>query len=559
MPGSTICSTLIATGEPLNCTVNRALAMALIENDLNVMFGLLGDANLFMAQSYVDDCGGRFVAATHEAGAVLMGLGHAMVTGQTGLASVTHGPGLTNTLTALVDGVKGRIPLLLLCGDTPASAPDHFQNISQREFVLAAGAGFVQLRSAATAVEDLLQALRATRLERRPVVLNIPAELGWETLEYSAGRVRYGYQGPFRSMGEQLDNAIGIIAAARSPIVLGGRGAIAEAQESALERLAERTGALLATTLKGKGLFHGNPYNLGVFGGLSTPVANELILHSDCVIAFGASLNKWTSGNGSLLDGKRVIQCNLESADLAVHCAPDAVLMGDPQSIVAEMIHWLDEAEIPASGFRTEEVRQRIAACDPFDGLADTATADTVDLTRSLLRLNAVIPEDRIVVTDIGRFVGQAWKALDVSRPGSFIHTVNFGSIGLGPGYAIGAAIGAPARPTVLVSGDGGFMLGGVAEFHTAVREGADLIVIVCNDGSYGAEHVQYEARNISCDLSLFGWPEFAALAETLGGTGVAVRNPDELEIACQAVINRRGPLLIDLKLDPSTMIPLDY
>ncbi|MFT4874029.1 thiamine pyrophosphate-binding protein [Congregibacter sp.] len=549
----------IAKGDYVNCSVNKAIAQAVVENNLNTMFGLLGDANLFMAQSFVDDCGGRFVAATHEAGAVLMALGHALITGKTGLASVTHGPGLSNTLTALIDGVKGRIPLLLLCGDTAAEARDHFQNVNQRELVLATGAGFVQVRSAATVVEDLLQALRAAHLERRPVVLNIPADLGWETCSYVPSLAHYGYQGPFKSAGEQLDNAIGIIAAARSPIVLAGRGAIAAESEAALLRLAERTGALLATTLKGKGLFHGDDYNLGVFGGLSTPVANELILQSDCVIAFGASLNKWTSANGSLLAGKRVIQCNLEPGDLGVHCSPDAVLMGDPVSTVSEILYWLDEAEIPASAFRSEEIRQQIASCDTFAGLANTATQDTVDLTRSLLRLNEVIPGDRIVVTDIGRFVGQAWKALDVTRPGSFIHTVNFGSIGLGPGYAIGASIGSPDRPTVLVVGDGGFMLGGVAEFHTAVREGADLIVIVCNDGSYGSEHVQYEARNISRELSLFGWPEFSELARSLGGSGVAVRNLAELELACQAVSDRHGPLLIDLKLDPTTMIPLDY
>lgn len=541
------------------CPLHEAVARWLIDSGMTTMFGLLGDANLFMARSFVDDCGGRFVSSTHEAGAVLMGLGYALVSGQPGLVSVTHGPGLTNSLTALVDGVKARVPLLLLCGDTPVTARDHFQNVSQREFVLATGAGFHQLRSPESFGDDLSAALRETVLQRKPCVLNMPADFGWQEVVYQPTRWRPGRAPQFGPSGDELDNAVGIIASARSPIVLAGRGALAEKDEVALRTLAERTGALLATTLKAKGLFHDDTYNLGIFGGLSTPVATELILESDCVLSFGASLNQWTTANGSLLTGKSVIQCSLESADLDANVQPDAALMGDPASVAADLVYWLDQAEIPASGFRNEEVRQRIKACDPFTGLSDTSTEVTVDLTRSLLRINNTIPEDRIVVTDVGRFVGQAWKTLDVARARSFIHTVNFGSIGLAPGYAIGAAVASPQRPTVLVVGDGGFMLGGVSEIHTAVREIVDLIIIVCNDSSYGAEHVQYAARDLSPGLSLFCWPEFSELAETLGATGIAVRNDADLSVACDAILERRGPLLIDLKLDPATMLPLDY
>ncbi|MHA7815583.1 MAG: thiamine pyrophosphate-binding protein [Pseudohaliea sp.] len=549
----------MANQHPQGCTVNEALARALSDCGLGTMFGLLGDANLFMARHYVDDFSGRFVAATHEAGAVLMGLGHSLATGSPGLVSVTHGPGLTNALTALVDGVKARIPLLLLCGDTPAAAPDHFQNVSQRDFVLATGAAFVQLRAPETVLDDLLLALRTALFERKPVVMNIPAEFGWEEVDYRPVKLPSGPHRQFSTVGEELENAVGIIAAARSPIVLGGRGAMTAVDEAALIALAERTGALLATTLKGKGLFCEDPYNIGIFGGLSTPLGNELILASDCIIAFGASLNRWTTSQGSLLEGKRVIQCNLEAADLGAGIAPDAVLLGDPASVVADLMHWLDAAEIPPSGFRNEEIRERIDASDPFQGLADTATANTVDLTRSLLRLNDVIARDRIVVTDVGRFVGQAWKALSVASAGAFIHTVNFGSIGLAPGYAMGAAVASPQRPTVLVVGDGGFMLGGVSEFHTAVREQLDLIVIVCNDASYGAEHVQYADRGLDPRLALFDWPEFAAVAKVMGGHGVSVREPAELEAACEAIRDGRRPLLIDLKLHPGTMLPLDY
>lgn len=539
--------------------VHEATARALRDHGVDTLFGLIGDANLFMVRSFAEDHGGRFVAAANEAGATLMAIGFATTTGKVGAVSVTHGPGMTNALTALVEGVKAQVPLLFLCGDTPADNPAHFQNISQREFILATGAGFEQLRSPETLAEDLATALRRARSERRPVALNMPAEYEWQETQYKPCVVPLEPDPPELQHDAQLDNAVGILASARSPIVLAGRGAATPEAEAALRRLAERSGALLATTLKGKGLFRDDPFNLGVFGTLSTAVAGDLIMQSDCVIAFGASLNRFTSAKGPYFEGKRIIQCNLLPEWIGEHAAPDAALVGDPVQIADTLVHWLDEAEIPPRGFRTEDARRQLAEQAPFADLPKTATDTTVDLTRSLLRINEALPDDRIFACDVGRYVGQTWKAIDVPHPSAYIHTVHFGSIGLGLPCALGASIAYPDRPALVVTGDGGFMLGGLTEFHTAVREGADLIVVVCNDGGYGAELVQFEARGLNPDLALFKWPAFADLANTLGGTGITVRNESDLEDACAAIATRSGPLLIDLKLDPRTMIPLDY
>src|SRR5690606_12249701 len=114
-----------------------------------------GDANLYMVDSFTREYGGRYLGAANEAGAVLMALGYATVSGRVGLATVTHGPAVTNTLTALVEGVKSLTPMVLLCGDTAAHDRGNLQDIPQREVILSTGAGFEQMRSAATATDDL--------------------------------------------------------------------------------------------------------------------------------------------------------------------------------------------------------------------------------------------------------------------------------------------------------------------------------------------------------------------------------------------------------------------
>ena len=100
--------------------------------------------------------------------------------------------------------------------------------------------------------------------------------------------------------GEAFDNAVGIIAAARRPVVLAGRGAIGREAREALVRLAERIGAPMATTLRAKGLFRGEAFDLGVFGTLSTPPAAEAIQGADCLVAFGAGLNIFTARSAAM-------------------------------------------------------------------------------------------------------------------------------------------------------------------------------------------------------------------------------------------------------------------
>ncbi|MGI9353814.1 MAG: thiamine pyrophosphate-dependent enzyme, partial [Rhizobiaceae bacterium] len=95
------------------------------------------------------------------------------------------------------------------------------------------------------------------------------------------------------------------------------------------------------------------------------------------------------------------------------------------------------------------------------------------------------------------------------------------------------------------------FMMGGINEFNTAVRLNQDLITIVCNDSAYGAEHIQFVDRDMNPSLAQFQWPSFADIATSLGGQGISVTSNEELDAAVEAIEQRQGPLLIELKLDP--------
>ena len=530
--------------------VHESIAKALADLGVTTIFGLVGDGNLFTVYSYSTQCGGTYVSAASEAGAVLMAIGYAMTSGELGVATVTHGPGVTNTVTALVQGVRSHTPIVLLAADTPGSNRDHPQNISQRDVVLPTGAGFEQLRSPDTIGIDVSTACRRALVEQRPLVLNVPADFNMHDVDPAV----VPRLPPFhRAIGPDpvaMDAAVGLIASANRPIILAGRGAIGPTARASLLLLAERIGAPVATTLKAKDLFRGEPFDLGLFGTLSAPATVDTILESDCIIAFGASLNEWTTASGTYLAGRRVVHCDIEYGQIGRSAPVDVAVVGDAAVVADTVVAWLDRAEVARTGFRSDALSRRLAEGAQAH-LEYPSTSETVDIRAALQAIEEALPTDRTVVFDSGRFILSALGALRAPEPRAWVTTLDFASIGLGAPTAIGAAYGRPGHPVLLVTGDGGFMLGGLAEFNSAVRHGVDLVTVVLNDGSYGAELRHLRAHGVETSLSQFEWPDFAPLAVALGGDGFTVSGTDDLGRLPDVIAERRGPLLIDFKLDP--------
>ena len=516
--------------------VYQSIAQSLGDHGCDTMFGLMGDANLFMVDHFVRDTGGTFVPVAYEGSSVLMAMAHGRVAGKVGIATVTHGPALTNCVTALTEAARGHVPMVLLAGDTAVSNPQNLQNIDQRETVKITGAGFEQMRAPDTASYDVAHAIFRAQEEKRPIVLNMPADFMWEEVEH-VKHVFPAFTAPtYVPEGDQLDEAIGMIASAKRPIILAGIGAKDAVEQ--IKKLADRLEAPLATTLKAKGMFNDHPYNIGIYGTLSTPAAYDAIGKADCVIAFGTSLHHFTTDKG-----KRVVQINDTVTEVAKNYHPDAALIADAGLTADNIVWWLNEAEIAGSGFTAELDIPSLTAHPKGD--AAKAGPGFVNFEYALDRLEEALPKPRFLTTDGGRFMTEVWCRISCPDAESFVATTNFGSIGLGLQVAIGGGYAVPNRPVVLFTGDGGFMMG-------AVRMKQDLIVIVANDSAYGAEHIQFLDRKMDPGLSTFDWPSFANVATALGGQGITVDSNESLETALQAIETRDKPLLIELRLDPN-------
>ncbi len=530
--------------------VHEALAEGVAATGTDTMFGLLGDANLFMVNSFVDRHRGTYVSAAHEASAVMMAHGYACRTGRLGVATVTQGPGLTNTATALTEAVRTSTPLLLITGDTAPGNKLNQQTLEQEPFVRATGAGYVLIGHPQDAGLGVRAAARRAVAESRPFVLNCPTEFHWQEVaagaDDDAGDPWPGSQE--RVPEELLDEALGIITSSRRPLVLAGRGVIGKEQRQAVLAFAERIGAPIATTLRARNLYSAAEGSVGVCGTVSTQPGVLAIGESDCIIAFGASLNTWTTVRNSLLEGKRVVHVDTNQARFRREVPTTAVVLGDAAIVAQQFVELLEAAEVPPSGFRDRVM----GTVNQPDLMADVPLGQKLTLAGVLSAVNRALPARRTVVFDGGRFQAEAFKYIWSTDYRREVTTTDFGAVGLGMGAAIGAASAAPDEPTVFVTGDGGFMMNGLAELHSAIRAGLPLIVVICNDGSYGAEYDQFVNKGLSPELSLFSWPDFTEVARSLGADGLAIETVSDVAAAVAALGPRTRPLVIDVRIGPA-------
>ena len=536
--------------------VAEAVGAALARRGVRHVFGLIGSGNFAVSNAMVT-AGARFIAARHEGGAITMADAYARVTGRVGVCSVHQGPGLTNTITGLTEAAKSRTPLLLLAADTAAAAIRSNFRIDQAQLVTSVGAVPEWLHGAESAVADAQRAYRRAQLERRPVVLMMPLDVqaaacpepGNAVPDETALRPVRPSAAAIREVADALENS-------RHPLIIAGRGAVLANAREPLERLADREGALLATSAVANGLFSASPWSLGISGGFASPVAAELIAEADVVLAFGVALNMWTTRHGRLLNPQAtVVQIDYQAEAIGAHHRVDIGVLGDVAETAEGLIDELQRRGTAASGWRSTETAEQIRAGTwqetPYQDAGDDARIDPRTLS---IALDALLPVERTIAIDSGHFMGYPAMYLRVPDAQGFVFTQAFQSVGLGLATAIGAAVARPDRLTVAALGDGGALMA-LPEWETVARLGLRMLIVVYNDAAYGAEVHHFGPHGAPLDLVRFPDVDFAALARGAGLEGATVRRREDLEaVETWLVSGAERALVLDAKVVPTVV-----
>ena len=535
-------------------TVAAVLAQDLAHYGARRCFGLLGTANFKISHALVE-AGVELISARHECNAASMADAYAKATQELTLVSVHSGPGLTNALTGIGEAAKSRTPLLVLAGDVPTGAVKSNFYVDQAEMVRSVGAVSERIHTAGTAREDTLRAVVRALRDRQTVVLSLPTDVQDAPFAGKIARLALPpAPGPLHPDPESVRQLAGALARAERPLILAGRGAVLAGAEAALIALAERTGALLATSICGHGLFAGNPWSVGISGGFASPAADGLIAESDLILGFGVSLTHWTTKRGKLIaPGAVVAQIDIEAGKLGYQMPVQHAVQADARIAAQAILAELDKRAIASrAGRRTADTRKRIEDGDNHSApYQDTSTARFIDPRTLSKAVDAILPKDRAVASDSGHFCGWVPRYLRVPSAKASCLSHSFQSVGLGLASAIGLAIANPGLLTVLGAGDGGFLMS-LADLETAVRLELRMCLLIYNDSSYAAEVHLYRRRGYSIDIVQFPDTDFAAIARGHGARAATVRSLGDLE-PVRAWVREGAPgvFVIDAKIDP--------
>lgn len=534
--------------------VYQAVANAFIKEGATTVFGLMGDGNMSWAAAMSLMPGVRMIDVRDEGAALSMAEGWARATGKVGVCNVTHGPGITRMTTSLVAATKARVPVVIYTSRTHFNSAWANQSLNQEALVGATGAGYIEVLTPSYAEDAVRQAFYQARLQKRPVVLAYPMNVQVMAIDsdgddYHPSSTLFAGQQRIRPADEQLNQAVGIIATSRRAVVLIGDGAVQSGAVEVAERLAQRIGALTATTLVAKstmGALGGGDFHAGIAGMFSTRAVMALYEQADCLIVVGASLNPHTLEGGLLFPRARIVHINSEQTVLMGNDRlADCYVQGDALVTLQAIENALSQVDVIKENFRTPAVRKILLDANR-DAAEFEIEAGTVDPREATRVIDERLPADIGVAIGVGHSF--AFPVMIMNRPRVSHAFVNgFGSIGQTLPTAIGMAV-ALGKPFAVIEGDGGAMQN-IQELDTAARLGIKLLFIVLNDEGLGAEYHKLKSSGFDANLAGVRSPDFGAVARAFGCRGCVARTVDEVGAGIDEFLAGDGPMLLDVRI----------
>ncbi|SDR65597.1 thiamine pyrophosphate-binding protein [Agrococcus carbonis] len=558
-------------------TVSAAVA-AELEQHADDVFALMGNGNAWFLDAVVRRGAMRLTAVRHEAATVAAADAYHRASGRLAIATTTYGPGFTNAITPLAEAAQARVPLVMVVGDQPTGGPRPW-DVDQAALASAVGAPTVVV-GAGNARAATRLAVETALAERRPVVLAIPYDLGHVELAgdekppSAAGTV----EEPFVSIdAEQLAGVAELLDGARRPLLIAGRGAHLAGAATALRALAARLGARTASSALGSGVFAPDHRHLGITGGFASERAAAAIEQADVVLVVGAGLNQFQTRFGDAFGADaRVLQVDL--AATATNPRVDELVRGDARLVAEALLALLGadaaggqadggapaSGDVDSSGYASGDAGWEAAGFGDVTGVhfdrepGDAAAPDGRLDPRSLFHaLERILPEDRVIVQDGGHFIGWAPTHLSVADPERLLMVgTAFQTIGLGLPSAVGAGVARPESTVVLVSGDGGALMG-LADLDSVVRTVRRGVVVIVNDAAYGAEVHQYAVRGVAEEPMLIEQVDFAALGRGLGAEAAVIASLDDLaELERWLASGAEGVFVADCRVSQQVVAP---
>lgn len=543
-------------------TVAQAIAKTLAAYGTEKFFCMCGgDHDLWYA---LDDAGIEIVNCRSEQAAVYMADGYARMTGKPGFVYGQRGPGVANLAGALADALWAKSPVISLTSSISMPSRDRFEY--QECEGLPLHVGLTKWNKTVSSPDRAAAMLRAAiRIALAPspgpVHLEIPADM----LEMESGEEIFREEnlGNVNSVRAPADRAkvaavIDGLLKAGKPLIVAGKGVIISEAWDELTKFAEALSIPVATSLGGKGAIdEASDLAMGTIGRNSRKIGNDSVRACDALLAIGTRLGGLATHRWTLPFNEKTLYHFDADPHILGHNYRTAIgVAGDAKATLALANEIIAEKKLARP--RTTWAKEMTAKLETWrKHAAEMSTVQKVDAIHPadvVAAARRCMGPNDVVGADTGAHGGWVGALFPVRAGKTFIRAN--GSLGWVVAGAMGAAVGAPDRRVVAITGDGG-MLYHMSEFETALRCGIPAVIIVMNNACLASEyHTQKRHQRVIKSVLDFRDVDFAAVARAFGAFGQRVTDKKDLDGAIKAALASGGPALVDVVVSKEAQAP---
>ncbi|WP_205875811.1 oxalyl-CoA decarboxylase [Mycobacterium camsae] len=528
---------------------------ALKANDMDTIYGVVGIPITDLART-AQHAGIRYIGFRHEGSAGNAAAAAGFLTRRPGVCLTTSGPGFLNGLPALANATTNCFPMIQISGSSGRAVVDlqrgDYQDIDQLNAARPFAKAAYRIARAEDVGRGIARAIR-TATSGRPggVYLDIPGEVLGQALDASVAAAsiwRVVDPAPRQlPASDAVDRALEILARARRPLIVLGKGAAYAQADNLIREFVESTGVPYLPMSMAKGLLpDSHPQSAAAARSLA-------IARADVVLLVGARLN-WLLGHGESPQwsaDRTFIQVDIAASEFDSNQPIEAPLAGDIGSVMSALLDGLATRPVRAPQPWTAELAERKSRNDAKMAERLAENPHPMRFYNALGAIRVVLQRnpDVYVVNEGANALDLARNIIDMELPRHRLDTGTWGVMGIGMGYAIAAAV-ETGRPVVAIEGDSAFGFSGM-EIETICRYRLPITVVVLNNGGvYRGDESAAGADPAPTVLNSGARHEL--LAEAFGGKGYHVSTPADVEAALTESLVSGGPALIDCQLDPA-------
>ena len=493
----------------------------------------------------------KHILTSHEQGAAHAADGYARSTGKVGVCLATSGPGSTNLVTGIATAYMDSIPIVAItCNvNLPLLGKDSFQEVDITGITMPITKHGYIVKDVKTLADTIRKAFDIARSGRPgPVIVDITKDVTANKCDYKPAKpADVEEELPFDD--SDIKTAVKMIEHAKRPFIYVGGGAVISGADEELLTLAERIQAPVCDTLMGKGAFNGHhKLYTGMIGMHGTKTSNFGVSECDLLITLGARFSDRVIGNAKTFAKKaKILQIDVDAAEINKNIRADYAIVGDLKEVLSVLNERLNQLEHPDWIEHIKEYEKKFPM---------TYDEDTLNCPYVMETLDKLTDGEAIISTDVGQHQMWAAQFYKYKHPRTFLTSGGLGTMGYGLGAAIGAKVGNPDKIVVNVAGDGCFRMN-MNELATASRYNIPVIEIVINNQVLGMvrqwQTLFYDKHYSNTVLT--DKVDYCKVAEGLGCLAIRVTKKSEVEPALKEAINAKGPVLIDIAVDPDEKV----